>query len=585
MPTRDVRARLCFISLLVLPLLVGCPARTPVSKTTARAELDDPLATVRDTLRRDRDLETCKSAIAQLNNYLGRAQRKLPELTESERELLTIEAHLSPEELKEVAADEFTELDAAYLDERYLLLDALRSLNLDWSDEGRAERARLGLACAMRQVWVEDSPLRAPPNAVLRRGWGTEAQRAGLVLSIFEAAGLDGCLLAYKPDGGTPRFWAVGVLIGNDILLFDPKAGRPIAGADSKSVATLKQVRTTPELLKPLIADIKPALDAKLVAEQSKVYVSPPLSALAPRMRLLQEELKHIPPLVLSVNALELLARFKKAGEPAEFWNPPLTGRPEELGTPLRALIYFMPHAAGLGGLDRSNMLPLYVRSLVPFDRLPPVLSERMMPSNAIEIANKVRNQFQLRFIDFFTGRGRARDLVLRGQFDEAIQTLVDQQTQITRTLEHLASAGDVDADVVQWARDLNAITSEINRMHREVQRKERSPEDPDLFEAQSRLAALEKQSSKAMIMVERAAGEPMMVVTTYQLALCKHEQAEIQSRRVNDPAVVREAWQSAAGWWGTFLSKYAAKPGVSPAQVTHVKGLLEIAAKNAASN
>jgi hypothetical protein len=566
-------------------LLVGCPARTPVSKTTARAELDDPLATVRDTLRRDRDLETCKSAIAQLNNYLGRAQRKPPALTESERELLTIQAHLSPEELKEVEADEFTELDAAFLDERFLLLDALRSLNLDWTDEGRADRARLAFAWVMRQAWVEDSQLRAPPNAVLRRGWGTEAQRAGLVLSIFEAAGLDGCLLAYKPDGGAPRFWAVGVLIGNDILLFDPKAGRPIAGAGGKSIATLKQVRTNPELLKPLLADVKPPLDAKLIAEQSKVYVSPPLSALAPRMRLLQEELKYTPPLVLSVDAPELLARFKKPGEPAEFWNPPLTGRPEELGTPLRALIYFMPNAAGLGGLDRSNMFPLYLRSLVPVERLPPVLSERMMPSNAIEIAVKVRNHFDARFIDFFAGRGRARDLVLRGQFDEAIRELVDQQTQITKILEQLTSAGDLDADVAQWAKDLNAVTSEISRMRKEVQRKERSPEDPALFEAQSRLATLGKQTSKAMIMAERAAGEPMMIVTTYQLALCKHEQAERQSRRVSDPAVVRDAWQSAAGWWSTFLSKYAAKPGVSPAQVAHVKRLLEIAANNAASN
>jgi hypothetical protein len=581
-------------------LLVGCPARTPVAKTTARAELDDPLATVRDTLRRDRDrdLETCKSAIAQLNNYLGRAQRKPAALSESERELLTKEAHLSPEELKEVAADEFTELDAAFLDERFLMLDALRSLSLDWSDEGRA---RLAFAWVMRQAWVEDSPLRAPPNvvppnAVLRRGWGTEAQRAGTVLSIFEAAGLDGCQLAYKPEGGAPRFWAVGVLIGNDILLFDPKAGRPITGAGGKSIATLKQVRTNPELLKPFLADIKPPLDAKLIAEQSKVYISPPLSALAPRMRLLQDELKYTPllqdelkytpPLVLSVNAPELLARFKKAGEPAEFSNPPLTGRPEELGTPVRALAYFMPSAAGLGGLDRTRrMIAAYRDSLVPYDRLPPVLWELASRADVIEVAGKLRSHFETRFIDFFTSRGRARDLVLRGQLDEAIRELVDQQTQITKILDQIASAGDVDAAVAQWAKDLKAATSELSRMRREVQRKELSAEDPALFEAQSRLATLEKQATKATMMVESAAGEPMMIVTTYQLALCKHEQAERQSRRVNDPAVVRDAWQSAAGWWSTFLSKYAAKPGVSQAQVAHVKRLLEIATNNAASN
>ena len=84
------------------------------------------------------------------------------------------------------------------------------------------------------------------------------------------------------------------------------------------------------------------------------------------------------------------------------------------------------------------------------------------------------------------------------------------------------------------------------------------------------------KNKEKVILQIERAAGPPMDADLTYQLALCKHEQAErLAHRPGTSEATARDAWTNAAGWWDRYLSNFSSRPWVPPAQIAHAKMLL----------
>ena len=172
-------------------------------------------------MRKERDLAGTKSAVAQLNNYLGRAAGKVEPLSDTERDLLTRQLNLTPDELKEVTSGEFTSLDSYYLDQCLLFHDGVRSLGVDLNDESEAAqlaRARVGYAWTMRQVWRSEHKNRpAPPSFALRRGSGSDIERAGVALAAFNMIGIDGCLVGRPGDVKSTNFWAVGARVGNEI--------------------------------------------------------------------------------------------------------------------------------------------------------------------------------------------------------------------------------------------------------------------------------------------------------------------------------------------------------------------------------
>ncbi|MFL5341082.1 MAG: hypothetical protein ACJ8F7_13125 [Gemmataceae bacterium] len=579
MPTRNFRAVCRLLPLALLALLTGCPAnKTGPAKTSSRAEKEDPLAMVRETLRREHDIGACRSVVAQLNAHISSMERKPAPLTAAERDVLAKDLHLSDAELNEVANSEFTLLDANYLEERLLLHDAIRSLGLNWTDGADLERASVAFAWAMRQTWLADEALPSlPVGPVLRRGFGNDTERATVVLALFQAIGLDAGLVGVPAERGPPHFWAVGARIGGDVYLFDAKSGRPLAAADRKGVATLKQARANSDLIKPAADGAKPPLDLKQAAEKSRVFLSPPLSALSPRMRFLQEELKLTPRLFLGVVTTELTANFATAGEQATFWNPPQmpSGVPE-VSTPTRALAHYLP--PGDGGFDRTDLQAAFAAGLWPHDRLPPVASENTLPPG-VDAGRKLRQYFAKRFVDFLLADNKPRDQELRGQFDEATRALVDMMTEITKRQDLIASTAppELDANAAQWAREIRTASAELLRL-------EKSPSaDPQTLEdAKSRVAGLEKASEPMVMVVERALAEPLTLMASYQLALCKHEQAERQARRQREPEATREAWQNAAGWWSSFLSKATAQAGATPAQIAHAKALHAVAEQGA---
>src|SRR5262249_40598123 len=140
------------------------------------------------------------------------------------------------------------------------------------------DRARLAFAWAVRQVrlWPPaerdaarllphgDRAVVVPPHLVLRRGWGSAAERALVFLGLLHQLGIDGCLGCLPGAREGPASpWACGARAGDGLLLFDPCLGLPLPGRKPGEVATLAEVRAHPELLKALAPEEKQHPDAK----------------------------------------------------------------------------------------------------------------------------------------------------------------------------------------------------------------------------------------------------------------------------------------------------------------------------------
>src|SRR5947207_325572 len=117
---------------------LGCPNQNRAVKTVARQEEDDQLTVACDTLRKDPTLDACKTAVAQLNVYLSRGGESKPSaMSTAERDLLT-KLQPSSQELNEIGREDFSPLDAHYLESCLLFHDAVRSLNLNFAEKSAA---------------------------------------------------------------------------------------------------------------------------------------------------------------------------------------------------------------------------------------------------------------------------------------------------------------------------------------------------------------------------------------------------------------------------------------------------------------
>lgn len=560
--------------LMIMSVLqAGCTDKKQTAKTTTNTEKEDPLATVREMARKDHDLESCKTIIHQINAHLANSNTAAPELTSSDRALIETQLNLTADEWRELNAVDFTTLDAHYLFQCLLLFDSLHGL-VSSSAAGEADglsRARSGFAWAMRQVWP--SPQEGPPLApafVLKRGSGGEPERAALALAVFQQLGFDSCLVGQEqPDRGI-RMWSVGVAINSNVYLFDPGNGTPFL-SDGGQVVTLKDVRAKPEMLKTL--DRTPASkDNPIDIAKCKLYVSPPLSALAPRMRVLEQALRLQPKLNMSISLSESLDRWAKLGEKPVIWNPK-----QEISTPVRSLVYFLP--TDEGGLDRNprgrRRHEIFVASLAPLGLIPPIVSEQSISGMP---GHQLRSRFGARFILVFDMPNQPRDQILRGQLEDATAGLVELLKQTSMQLERAGQEARLDADAAEWVQQMRSASAQLERAQNQFDQNR-------IAEAKAQIELLNKQSTNVNLLIERAAAEPFGIALTYQLALCKHEQAvrqTRQSRGAADLQSVKDAWRSAASWWSNFLSKYGAVPYLPKGMADQAKQLLAEAQSSA---
>jgi hypothetical protein len=628
---------LLLAALLVMTLRnTGKPKDDPKDHRGKLTTQENTLVTVRDTLARRVDLATCRAVVSQLNAHLQRAgaEHAVPALAPAAARRLKEQLGLDDGDLAELTSPTFTPLDAFHLESCFLLRDAARSLELV-APAGRGgkpvklsplERAVLAFDWTVREVRLvlPLDPTPVPPDFALRRGTGTVLERSLVFLSLLEqfgadedrSAGLQGCLLFVPGENKAPVLWACGVVSAAEpgtMYLFDPRLGLPLPGPQGKGVATLAQARSEPAVLDQL-GEGKLAYDVTAArAKSATAAVFVPLTALAPRMRLLQDRLlrdrawqeQTLPPPVrvrLAENAPGALTSIQKAVQAAggkdddvQYWRGAKILRgfvPKEEGGAsmpvkfeLRRLRGFLPEND-----PTTSQMPrrqLHQFAAVPWENFPPAFRspEQFNPQSGL--GRELRLRYATPFLRNLLETSSPRDLMLRGQFRDATPSLVleQEQWQNARLRRQEAEAQGNQQKIVQGVQQWLERAFEI-------------------FAAEARGEDVREQ--KATLWVRRGKDDPFDVFfngaiaelrvgeLTYQLGLCKHEEAirlqvrldladRAGVRQQSDVDKARVAWEQADAWWKQCLQDPRC-PGPDEARRLHGEALLHLGKRDEAA-
>lgn len=572
-------------AILALYLYVGrTPEGTRPTGPTGPTQVNQ-LDAARTALTRGTDLAACRSALQQINAYLAREPRdRPPPLGTDQAARLEKLFGLDKGARAEIAEAGFTRLDAYHLDRCFLMRDAAHSLAVR-GVRGRSgrplrptpvEQASAAFAWVVRQVRQQERPGGSvPPAFVLRRGWGTALERALIFLALLEqvgdegAAAVRGCLVSCPGKDGAARLWACGVLVGErpDVYLFDPRLGLPLPGPGGRGVATLAEVCGNPAVLGQLNLDDKHRYDVTPEqARKAELILVCPLSALAPRMRVLQDQL--LPPVVrvrLAREPEKDLAALKAAADAPGVKGVTVSVR-KGVATLLRS---FLPSEEG--GTDKGLRYARFNLDLAPWEALPAVIRDNPRLGASSTQGQRLRELFVGSFIDAVMKPGKARDLVLRGRFAKATPEL-SMDLSVARDEQKLRLPTEgLEQAVQQWAmRAQGAYAAHL--------RARGSPEA--LAEASGRVAELWAPNQPVPALLITAVARQRAAGLTYQLGLCMHEQAKRGQARLDlaaraggeppseaDRTSAREAWEDARNWWKRFGEEYGSRPEAAAAR------------------
>ncbi len=593
------------IGLLVMLILsvLGPASDTPTATTKSTNEGEGGLEAAKQGAARETDLSTCRSAFHLINDYLQQKADKRPSLGGTdERERLQQFFGLKQDELSELESPNFTLLDEAYLESCYVFRDAAHSLDVIGANgqDGKPlaltqqERVVSALAWSVRQMRIGsggpgyfDAPnFPAPPLFAARRGRGSELERALVFLTLLQQVNraddpIVTCLLQV-PQRGTVarRVWACGVAFGksDDLYLFDPRIGLPIPGPGGKGVATLAQVCKDDAILRQLDSD-KIAYDITAeLAGQAELTVVAPLSGLSKRMAWLQANLQSPAVRVnLAVRALADLDRLTSAARLPDGrslrvvpWQEVLPNGQELSGPSL--MRRFLPREEG--GIDAERRL-IFVRDLVPWGMMPPLIRDAdKFPLN-IDLGRKVADYFAAPFWKAVLQPQQPRDMILRGRIDMATPELTKELRQM-QEFEQRQLPADINQQVEEWARNARATYSALFQLQKNPKA------DPSLLQdARVEEGKLWKENSRPLVMlIQSGFAEPRAAELTYQLGICTLQRAEgVQARidlvrrtpgaklRDEDLKIARKEWRDALGWWTRYGEEYKNGPGQAHAR------------------
>lgn len=187
----------------------------------------------------------------------------------------------------------------------------------------------------------------ARPADVLFRGMATEsgnwAERGWLFMSLCRQIGVDVGILTYSPRrammapganaAGAPVLpWITAAIVDDKPYLFDMRIGLEVPSLDGRSVATLDEVIAHPAILErlELPGSSLGVGAADLTASPSRigVLVDSSVGYMAPRMRLLQGELRGEDRMILFRDPAEQAKHFARALGPrfggVFLWNLPI---------------------------------------------------------------------------------------------------------------------------------------------------------------------------------------------------------------------------------------------------------------------
>lgn len=131
------------------------------------------------------------------------------------------------------------------------------------------------------------------PWQTLLFSFGDVVERGRVFGALARQRGIDTGWISVKPtDGGPPKIWCMCAIIGDEILLFEPKLGLPILNSDTREFASLKETQENTRILRrlDLPGQFDYALDAGELQEYEILIDVPPVAGGA-RMKMLQESL------------------------------------------------------------------------------------------------------------------------------------------------------------------------------------------------------------------------------------------------------------------------------------------------------
>ncbi|MGH7128296.1 MAG: hypothetical protein ACREIV_06990, partial [Planctomycetaceae bacterium] len=227
------------------------------------SECENLLNSALDALRPERlgISSEADSAFSLLNQWRHECLKEPAALPDDGRALL--ERHLSQEQLERVVRDEFAERDARHV-RNAKLFDAIAE---HAAPPGATDLERVVAAFdyVVRNVMLDDetNSLAMTPYEILLFGRGTAEDRAWVFAGVLRQMGLDAVILRPADPGSSrdvssrsvaeaeepqQRTWLVGVLLDEEVYLFDPRLGWPIPSPeDSGETATVTQPATLAE--------------------------------------------------------------------------------------------------------------------------------------------------------------------------------------------------------------------------------------------------------------------------------------------------------------------------------------------------
>jgi tetratricopeptide (TPR) repeat protein len=267
--------------------------------------------------------------------------------------------------------------------------------------------------------------------------------RGRVFSALAKQQGIETCWISVGAAPGEPGdLFAIGVLIGQELLLFEPKLGLPIQDPDSEDWATLQDVIKTERILRRLnLPQYEYAFDQASMTSIQLLIDAVPFSA-SRRARILEDSLIGDERMVVAANLDQVAERLSKSvpNSTVAIWMTPLLAQlySESLSERLRqttefAMRYMAENAIWLiensvstgrllhlsgdfeNTLDRQGALKTYMNARVDDDSLRK-LAYNPDIQNALGLVrgdNESREQFEARIV-------QAQTLFVRSKFDVA---------------------------------------------------------------------------------------------------------------------------------------------------------------------
>jgi hypothetical protein len=405
----------------------------------------------------------------------------------------------------------------------------------------------------------------APPAFTARRGWGSTPERVGVQLALLRQLGLDAALLGKRQPDGLLKIVAIGVRDGDRFLLYDHEACVPVPGTGGTPL-TLAEARSDAKVPEgdALRADLR----------DSAVWQAPPLSGLAPRQAALERLLEPTGRVRLVVS-----------GSPADLI--PAAAGAEVKGATVSAgraglmhvLPAFLPPEEGGFEPPPSPTNPLkprrvrWVSELIPWSGFPVALGDDALPG---ALGQTFRKPILEAFVEVLAEPHQPRELILRGRFAEAERLLAEQRERtreagrkveaVLADVPEARRSAELDRRATEWFNKLRSAAARNAGAEREARERPGTAE-ADLQAARIELRAVQDDPGAALatLMVNRVKSDLLVVELTWELALCKHEQAArndalARAGSPEAPSADRRlaAWRDAENWWSTWRRQYA---------------------------